>query len=118
MNKCTYCKHYIDKNSICEYCEFEYHHWYSKDDWDIFGMDDDYEWSHLQIQYRLEAKGIECLFADIWYDENIAYIVGVKAKKERVASVLGVNNECVYDDSEHGLMILNLFQEKYLRGLL
>lgn len=99
----------------CDYCNFEYLEWYIKDDWDILSLNDDYEWSHLQIQYRLKAKGIDCLTADIWCDKNIAYIVGAKAHSDEVAKALGIHQECVYDDSEKGFMILNLFQEKFIR---
>ena len=114
--KCEICNNYT--NGECKFCNFEYHRWYHSDDWNILNLDDDYEWSHLQIQYRLKAKNIDCLSADIWWDNNLAYIIGAKAHKEAVADALGVNRECVYDNSEMGLMILNLFQEKFLRGLI
>ena len=118
--KCDYCKHYMNKDSICKYCNFEYFEDFKlfDDDWDIFKLDDDIEWSHLQIMYRLKAYGIDCLFADIWGDKDMAFIVGCDSKTELIANVLNLDEECVYNDFEHGLIILNLFKEKYLRGLL
>ena len=74
------------------------------------------EWSHLQLQYRLQTKNIECLFADIWSDNNIAFIIGCKANSSRVANALNIHEEAIYDDFEHSFMIINLFMEKYLRG--
>ncbi len=118
--KCEYCKNNIisENNTItCKFCDFEYEPYYIRDDWDILEIDDDYEWSHLQLLYRLHSKGVECIRADIWYDKNMAYVLGAKDSKNVVARVLGVHSECVYDNGE-GLMILNLFQEKYLRGLI
>ena len=86
--------------------------------WDILNLKEEDGWEHMQIQQRLFDKGIECLFADIWFDDNIAFILGCKNGSERVARALNVHEEVIYNDFEHGLMILNLFQEKYLRGLL
>lgn len=118
--KCDYCKHYMNKSVVCKFCKFEYceeFQVYDKD-WDIFTLDDDIEWSHLQIMYRLNAFDIECLFADIWGNNNLAFIFGCNEKTNRIANVLNLHEECVYNDYEHNLIILNLFQEKYLRGLL
>ena len=87
--------------------------------WDIFSLDDDEGWSHLQIQQRLAKEGIECIVADIWGNENMAYLVGCDThNKLRIAMALNINEECVYVDDLHGLIIINLFQEKYLRGML
>lgn len=119
--KCEICKKYNFNSDECNLCDFEYDgelYWNNDDEWNILELDDDYEWSHLQIQYRLKSKGIECLCADIWFDNNMAYVLGAKASKERVANALGVHDKVIYDDFEHGLMIINLFQEKYIRKLL
>lgn len=115
--KCEICTHSI--NGHCEYCKFEYDEDYNPfktDNWDILNLNDDVEWSHLQIQYRLWSKGIECLMADIWWDNNLAYLIGVKASRRDVADALNVHEEVVYDVGEMPLLIINLFQEKYLRG--
>ena len=119
MVKCSFCKNYDMINKQCKDCNFEYDDDFrlESDDWSIFDLDDDLEWSHLQIQYRLKAKGIDCLYADIWYDNNLAYIIGAKGEKQSIARALNVNQECVYDTVEYGLIIINLFMEKYLRGI-
>ena len=62
------------------------------DEWNILHLDDNVEWSHHQIMYRLKSKNIECLAADIWWDNNLAYIIGAKARTERVKMELGVND--------------------------
>ena len=115
--KCEICTHFI--NGECKYCQFEYDEEYNpfrNDDWDILDLDDECEWSHLQIQYRLWAKGIECLMADIWYGNNLAYLIGVKASRRDVADALNIHEDVVYDAGEMPILIINLFQEKYLRG--
>ena len=119
MERCRVCDNYLRGAETCKYCQFEWAVDYpptSDGEWDILDLDDNIEWSHLQIIDRLYAKGIECLSADIWYENNLAYIIGAKASRERVAEVLGVHDEVVYEQPELCLMILNLFQEKYLRG--
>lgn len=85
--------------------------------WNILELDDDYEWAHKQILHRLHDKDIDCYFVDMWSDD-IAYIIGIKSSDEEVARALGVHRESIYHDFEHCFMIINLFQEKYLRGLL
>lgn len=119
--KCTFCTKYDHSREDCSVCQFEYDEhlpWTKDDDWDILNLNDDIEWSHLQIQYRLKDKNIDCLHADIWFDTDVAFIVGVKANAERVARALGLYEESVYMEHESSLCILNLFKEKYLRGLL
>ena len=121
INKCKICEHYNFSKEECSFCKFEYAndlYWNDDDEWDILNLDDDIEWSHLQIMYRLKAKRIDCLFADIWFDNNLAYILGAKANVHRVAEVLGVHEEVIYDGGENPILIINLFQEKYLRGLI
>lgn len=118
---CKSCKKYNFNEEKCSLCDFEFDgelYWNDDDKWDILNLDHDYEWGHLQIMYRLESKGIECLKTDIWVDNNIAYIIGAKADTDNIASALGVHKEVVYDAGEIPLVIINLFQEKFLRGLL
>ena len=121
-NRCRLCNHYMSGMEQCKYCEFELADDYpptDDDKWDILDLDDNIEWGHLQIIDRLYYKGIECLSADIWYDNELAYIIGVKGSREEVAKALGINVECIFDDVEHSWMILNLFKEKCIRdGLL
>ena len=119
MMRCELCKKYDFSKENCSICDFEFDVelcWNNDDEWDILHLDDDVEWSHLQIMYRLKSKDIECLATDIWWDNNLAYIIGAKASAERVAMALGVHNEVVYDAGEVPLLIINLFQEKILRG--
>ena len=121
MRKCRICEHYRESQDDCKYCNFEYWQDYPACDdtkWDILDLDDDVEWSHLQILDRLYYKQVECLFVDSWTDGNIAFLIGCKADENTISRVLGVHKECVYNDFEHGFMIINLFQEKYLRGIL
>lgn len=84
--------------------------------WDILNLKEEDEWAHKQILYRLWDKDIECLFADIWYDNNMALLIGCfSTNTERIASVLGVHTDVIYMAPEQGLIILNLFQEKCIR---
>ena len=113
--KCVYCANYFKELGTCKFCHYEYQP--LDEDWDIFELDDDVEWSHLQIQHHLADNGIECIMADIWVDENVAFLVGCYAKPNRIADALGINEECIYSEDMHGLVIINLFQEKWLRGM-
>ena len=85
---------------------------------DILNLDDDIEWSHIQLLKYLNENGIECVFADMWTDDNIAWLVGCNTNNRRLAKVLGVHEECIYNHMDQCFVIINLFQEKYLRGLL
>lgn len=119
--KCKICKNYDFNKNNCSQCEFKFDeelYWNNDEEWDILNMDGEYEWEHLQIQYRLKSKNIECLAADIWWDNNLAYVLGAKASAQSVAEALGVHKECVYDAVEMPLIIINLFKEKYIRGIL
>lgn len=118
-NRCRVCNNYLNGLERCKYCKFKWADEYpptSDDEWDILDLDDDIEWSHFQIIDRLYYKGIECLSADIWYDNELAYLIGVKGSSDEVANALGIHKECIFDDYEHCWMILNLFKERYLRG--
>lgn len=119
IEKCRVCKHYISEDEGCTKCEFDWSDEYPPvldDEWDIFNIDDDVEWSFLQIQDRLKYKGIDCLQVLNWYDGNAIVLIGVKAYGERVAKALGMHSECISEDSEIGIMVVNLFKEKWLRG--
>ena len=113
--KCGYCANYMVGLETCKFCSFEYDEWYVKDDWDILNLDDDYEWSHIQIQNRLHAKGLPCSFVDIWSNKNIAILLGCNVYTERIAEVLGVHEDCIYNWSDQAMIIINLYQEKCIR---
>ena len=118
---CKFCTNYMSELDRCKFCHFEYdesYNPYARDDWDILNLDLEEEWTHIQIADRLKYKGIEFLMCDIWCDDNCAWIIGCRESASKVADVLNMHEEAIYNDVEHGLMILNLFQEKYLRGLL
>lgn len=117
--RCSYCANYLNKIERCKYCHFEYDDdlpWTS-DDWNILELDDDLEWSHHQILYRLWSKGIECLYADIWSDD-LAYLIGVTQNKYTIAKALNISEDVIYEDPIHGWHIINLFEWKYKLGLL
>lgn len=113
--KCNYCANYMGELERCKYCSFEYSEEYTRDDWDILDLDEELEWNHLQILYRLWAEDVECLFADI-FNDDVAFLVGCNADSWKIAEVLGLHQECVYNDFTHQLIILNLFQEKCMRN--
>lgn len=113
--KCKYCRNYLSQLDSCKFCHFEYCQRYIDDDWDILKLDFEDE-IHKEIQYRLNAKGIECILADIYWDMNIAFLIGCYAHTDRIAQALGVDEQVVYGNNEQGLVIINLFEEKYLRG--
>lgn len=98
----------------CKFCHFEYEERYIKDDWDILDLPDD-EWEHIQILNRLHSQGIDCIMADIWGDRNMAYLLGCFAYTGKIARVLGLHEEVVYDNLDNGLVLLNLYQEKHIR---
>lgn len=116
--KCRYCVHYMKQLDTCKFCSFEYDRDYNPfmdDDWDIFNLPDEGEWLHKQLMDRLKYKGIECLFADIWSSDSIAFIIGCNVSTEEISSALNISTESIYNDFEHMLVILNLYQEKHLR---
>lgn len=121
MERCNYCTESKSNGTDCPHCQFQYNKSYfpyKSDDWDILNLDDNLEWPHLQILYRLHLNDIECLRADIWVDDNIAVLIGCQADTERIARVLKVHEDCVYVDGLNPLVIINLYQEKHLRGWL
>lgn len=125
-NKCRMCKHYIfdpskayayEDHCVCEYCNFEYDEElpYDDDDWDIFNLDDDFEWSHLQILDRLDRQGVPCITADIWCDNNLAILTGCTAFPHKIASALNINEEVIYVVGDTTMVVINLYMEKNLR---
>ena len=122
IDKCRVCENYLRGLDTCKYCSFEWSKDYPATQ--VYGFDildineDDYEFAHLQILDRLHFKGIECIAADVWYGDGAGFLIGCNGSPEQVADALGMHKEAVYGNLENGLVVLNLFQEKYLRGLL
>ena len=97
------CKRYIDDETH---------------EWDILHLNEEDGWEHEQIRDRLHLKGIDCYSADIWFEKNMAFLLGVDPwKSDKVAEALGLHREVIYTDGEHQFMILNLYQEKDLREI-
>lgn len=99
----------------CKFCHFEYDEFYTRDDWDILNLDDDEEWSHLQVLKRLHSKNLPCLFVDMWTDNNMVVLIGCNVFSNKLAEVLGVHEECIYNEPDQAFVIINLYQEKCLR---
>ena len=85
------------------------------DDFDILSLWEGEEWAHTALLNRLHEKNIDCYFADMW--EDVAFLIGCTSNRERVARALDMHEDCVYVDSEHCFVILNLFQERMMRGV-
>ena len=103
----------------CKFCHFEFDEDYNpckSDDWDILNLNEDDDWEHIQIRDRLHLNGIDCYGADIWTNNGVAYLIGCYASTSELARVLNMHEEAIYNQTEHGFVILNLYQEKYLRG--
>ena len=113
--RCDYCSNYMYGLDSCKFCHFEYDEFYTRDDWDIFELDDDEEWSHLQVLKRLHSKNLPCLFVDMWTDNNMLVLIGCNVFSNKLAEVLGVHEECIYNESDQAFVIINLYQEKCLR---
>ena len=113
--KCRSCSNFLEKLNTCKFCSYEQ---IDRGDWDILDLDDEEEWSFLQIQYRLKDKGIDCLQVINWFNGNVVVLIGVRAYPEKVARALNVHEAVICDDSDIGIMVINLFEEKYIRGLL
>lgn len=116
--KCHICDNYLHGIERCKYCSFEYDDdlpWTNDVDWDIFDIDDDVEWSFLQIQYRLKSKDIDCLQVINWFDDNVIVLIGCNAYADRIARALGVDKECMVQDLDIGVTVVNLFKEKVIR---
>lgn len=117
-DKCRICANYMSELDTCKYCHFEYDTSYTPfrdDDWDILNLKEEDGWEHIQIIDRLHYKHIDCYSADIWYGDKMAYLIGCYASEEELSRVLGLHKESIYR-TEHGLVILNLYQEKCIRN--
>ena len=118
--KCKFCGNYMSELDTCKFCHFELDENIpsNSDDWDIMSLNEEDGWEHEQILDRLHLNGIDCYQADIWFDNNMAFLMGVNpSDKDRIARVLGLHRDVIYYDGEHSFMILNLFQEKHLRRI-
>ena len=113
--RCDYCQNYLSSLGRCKFCHFEYEESVIKDDWDILDLDEDDGWEHEQILNRLHSKGIDCISADIWFNKNMAYLMGCFSDTALIADALGLHEESVYGNLDNGLVILNLYQEKHIR---
>ena len=113
--KCNFCKNYMEGIDSCKFCHFEGDEFYMRDDWDILNLDNEEEWTHIQILNRLHSKGLPCIFADIWANNNLAFLVGCNVFSNKLAEVLGVHEECIYNEHDQAFVIINLYQEKCLR---
>lgn len=113
--KCNYCQNYLSSLDRCKFCHFEYEESVIKDDWDILDLDEDDGWEHEQILNRLHSKDIDCVMADIYFDNNMAFLLGCFASVDKIAKALGLHKESVYGNLDSGLVILNLYQEKHIR---
>lgn len=115
---CKFCQNYLSKLDRCKFCHFEFdesHDTYKSDDWDILNLKEEDGWEHIQILDRLRLNGVECYQADIWFDDNLAVLIGCMADKSVLSRVLNINEDVIYCDYEQGNIILNLYQEKCLR---
>ena len=119
--KCHICSNYLHGIERCKYCSFEYDNslpWTDPVDWDVLSIDDDVEWSFLQIMYRLKSRNIDCLQVFNWFDGDDILITGIREMyPDLIAKALGVHKECISLDSDVGICIVNLFMEKCLRKL-
>ena len=116
MNRCSVCENYLVglAEPRCKFCNFEWAKELIRDDWDIFNERDSWAYEH-SIRDRLWAKGIECLGADIWGNDDMAIVFGCSNASE-LAQALNVHKECLYPDPIHDYVIINLYQEKDLRN--
>ena len=115
--KCKFCHNYMSALDTCKFCHFELdesYESYKSDDWDILSLKEEDGWEHIQILDRLRLKGIKCHSADIWFNNDMALLVGAKADLDRIARVLNVHREVLYA-SDGDFVIVNLYQEKRLR---
>lgn len=116
MMKCNSCGNYMKELDTCKFCHFEPSQSTAKGDWDILNLEEENGWEHIQIRDRLHSQGIDCYEADIWFDKNMAFLIGVDSQEiEKVAKALGIHRDVIYADGDHRFLILNLYQEKHLR---
>ena len=118
MLNCKFCQNYLSELDRCKFCHYEFdeeYDPYKSDDWDILNLKEEDGWEHIQILDRLRLKGVDCYQADIWFDNNVAVLIGCMADKSVLSRVLNINEDVIYCDYEQGNIILNLYQEKCLR---
>ena len=115
MDRCSICENYLTglAEPRCKFCNFEWATELVKDEWDILNEDDAWGYEYA-IRDRLWAKGIECLSADIWGNNDMAIVYGC-CNAYNLANALNVHMECIYTDDLHDIAIINLYQEKELR---
>ena len=65
---------------------------------------------------RLHYKGIDVLQVINWFEDNVIILIGCNAYMDRIARALGVHEDCIVSDLDMGIMVINLFKEKWLRG--
>jgi hypothetical protein len=85
-------------------------------DWDILNLDENEEWAHFQILDRLHSEGISCYYADIFFGDNLAFLIGCKDQTYDIANALNIPEDVIYNDFEHCFVILNLYQLKAIRS--
>ena len=116
---CKFCANYLTELDTCKYCSFEADDEkirecnYQTEHFDILHLDEN-EWGHVQIMDQLKKHDVEFILADMW--DNIAFIIGCNANAHQIAKALHIPEKVVYDDFEHSLIIINLFELRYIRG--
>ena len=118
---CKYCSNYMTEIDSCKFCSFEADDekirencWMNIDDqFDILNLDEN-EWEHIQVMDQLKRHDIDFILADMW--DNILFIIGCNAREYDVAKALHIPEKVIYNDFEHMLIIINLFELKYIRG--
>ena len=116
--ECNVCKNYNMELDECECCCFELDSTKLSMGFDLFTDILEVDDAPSLLTEYLNKHNVSCLYSDVWGDTNIAFIIGCYTDKYTICKVLGLHEDVVSVDSFHGWVILNLFQEKYLRGLL
>lgn len=88
-----------------------------EDNWDILKLDENMDnvWPHIALLNRLHDKNIDCFFADMWRQDEIAFLVGCNSNSTEIANALNMHKKAIYVDQDHCFVILNLYQEKMIR---
>jgi len=118
MLNCKFCQNYLSELDRCKFCHFEFdesYDPYKSDDWDILNLKEEDGWEHIQLLDRLHLMGVDCYRADMWFDDNLAVLIGCLADSRTISRVLNINEEVIYRLDECGNIVLNLYQEKCLR---
>ena len=85
--------------------------------WDILNLED--TWPHKQILQRLHEYNIDCYAVDVFNDE-IAWVIGCWFNRDddnRIADALNIPKDVIYMDWEHGVVFINLYKLKVIRGV-